>query len=84
MCRQFITKPTVDKMSENSKNTIFKKWFKFWRSVFIDYSEMLKDLRMVIKEKPAKTALLLTGFSFLAVCAKTNPNKASFKANHIE
>lgn len=84
VCRQFTRKATVDKMGENRKDTIFKKLFTFWRSVLIDYSEMLKDLRTDVKEKPARTALLLTGFSFFVLCAKTNPNKASFKANHIE
>lgn len=82
--RNFITSATVDKLGEKVKGTIFENWFKFWKNVFIDYREMLRDVHTGVKEKPAKTALLLTGFGFFAVCAKTNPNEGSFRACHIE
>lgn len=83
-CRNFITSATVDRVGEKVKGTIFENWFKFWKNVFIDYREMIKDVRTDVREKPAKTALLLTGFGFSALCAKTNPNEVSFRANYIE
>lgn len=83
-CRNFITSATVDKLAGKVKDTIFENWFKFWRNVFTDYKEMLKDVRTDLKEKPAKTTLLLTGLCFFVVSAKSNPNEANFRANHIQ
>lgn len=82
--RNLISSATVDRIGEKIKGTIFENWFKFWKNVFIDYREMLKDVRTDVKEKPLKTALLLTGFGFLGICSKLNPNEASFRANYVE
>lgn len=83
-CRNFITSATMDRLGEKAKGTIFENWFKFWKNVFIDYREMIKDVRVDMRQKPAKTALLLTGFGLLGICSKLNPNEASFRANYIE
>lgn len=82
--RTFVTVATADRIAEKVKGTILENWFKFWKNVFIDYREMIKDVRADIKQKPVKTALLLTGFGSLTLCSKLNPNEASFRANYIE
>lgn len=82
--RTFITSVTVEKIGEKVKGTIFENWFKFWKNVFIDYREMIKDVRADVKEKPVKATLLLTGFGFLGVCSKLNPSEASFRAYSME
>lgn len=82
--RTFITSDTLNKIGDKVKGTIFENWLKFWKNLFIDYREMLRDVRSDAKQKPVKTAFLLTSFAVLGGCAKCNPDKNSFRAKYIE
>lgn len=67
------------KFPEKFKGTIVEKWADYWKNLFIDYRQMLQDLRSDIQEEPLKALKWTTGFAITYALAKNNPNEMDFK-----
>ncbi|KAK9884474.1 hypothetical protein WA026_007317 [Henosepilachna vigintioctopunctata] len=76
--------PNIAAIEQKIKGTIWEKWLFYWKSVLRDYKDVAVGLKVEAKEKPKKAAGILTGFTFLAISAASNPNATSFRAKHIE
>lgn len=74
----------TSKLDEKVKGTFFENWLRFWKNVFIDYREVVTDVRKNIKQKPTKAFFIFSGFSFLSYCATHNPNEISFRNKCLE
>lgn len=67
------------KFPEKFKGTVVEKWADYWKNLFIDYRQMLQDLRSDIQEEPIKAAKWTTGIAITYALAKNNPNELDFK-----
>lgn len=67
------------KFPEKYKGTILEKWADYWKNLFIDYRQMLQDLRTDIQDDPRKTMKWLTILGASFALAKNNPNEIDFK-----
>lgn len=67
------------KFPEKFKSTIVEKWALYWKNLFIDYRQMLQDLRSDIQEEPLKALKWTTGLATTYALAKNNPNELDFK-----
>ncbi|XP_044756218.1 mitochondrial import inner membrane translocase subunit Tim29 [Coccinella septempunctata] len=82
----FIAKRVIDPavIQQKIKGTIVEKWMFYWKSVMRDYKDVVIGLKEEAKQKPKKAVAVITGFTFLGICAKTNPDLKSFRAKHIQ
>ncbi|XP_023937557.1 mitochondrial import inner membrane translocase subunit Tim29 [Bicyclus anynana] len=69
------------KFPEKFKGTIIEKWANYWKNLFIDYRQMLQDLRSDMQEDPKKALKWTAGIVTLGALAKNNPNELDFKDN---
>ncbi|XP_072938309.1 mitochondrial import inner membrane translocase subunit Tim29 [Epargyreus clarus] len=67
------------KFPEKFKGTILEKWANYWKNLFIDYKQMLQDLRTDIQDDPRKAFLWTTGLATTVILAKNNPTEIDFK-----
>lgn len=61
------------------KGTIFEKWANYWKNLFIDYRQMIQDLRTDIQDEPHKALKYTTGLITAYFFAQTNPSELDFK-----
>lgn len=66
------------------KGTIIEKWMFFWKGVIKDYKDVAIGLKEEAIQKPKKAAAVVSGMTFVGICAKTNPNLKSFRSKHIQ
>lgn len=71
--------PSQVKFPEKFKGTIIEKWANYWKNLFIDYRQMLQDLRTDIQDDPRKALIWTTGLATLYALSKNNPNETDFK-----
>lgn len=78
--KQVITsKPNIDiKFPNKLKGTILEKWTNYWKNLFIDYKQMLQDLRTDIQDNPKKAFKWTLSISTLYLLAKNNPSEIDF------
>lgn len=69
------------KFPEKFKGTILEKWADYWKNLFIDYRQMLQDLRTDIQDDPRKAIKWTTILTTSYLLAKNNPNEIDFKHN---
>ncbi|CAH2087514.1 unnamed protein product [Euphydryas editha] len=69
------------KLPEKFKGTIIERWASYWKNLFIDYRQMLQDLRTDIQEDPRKALIWTTGIVTLFALSKNNPNEIDFRDN---
>lgn len=67
------------KFPEKFKGTIVEKWADYWKNLFIDYRQMLQDLRADIQEDPKKAFKWGAGIASVVILARNNPNEFDFK-----
>ncbi|KAG7300172.1 hypothetical protein JYU34_015721 [Plutella xylostella] len=67
------------KFPERFKGTIVEKWADYWKNLFIDYRQMLQDLRTDIQDDPKKAFLWTTGLTTAFLLARNNPTERDFK-----
>ncbi|XP_049872180.1 mitochondrial import inner membrane translocase subunit Tim29 [Pectinophora gossypiella] len=63
------------------KGTIVEKWADYWKNLFIDYKQMLIDLRNDIQDEPKKAFKWTVGLGMLYLLGKNNPDELDFKDN---
>lgn len=73
--------PTKIKFPEKLKGTILERWADYWKNLFIDYRQMLQDLRSDVQEQPTKAFIWATGLTTLYGLVRNNPSEADFKDN---
>ncbi|XP_043524560.1 mitochondrial import inner membrane translocase subunit Tim29 [Frieseomelitta varia] len=82
---QVVLKPTANfKMSTITKTTLFQRWGKYWKNLYIDYKESALGAAKDCKEHPVRTSIY---FSLLASCVylhKHNPDECSFKEHLLQ
>ncbi|XP_047505718.1 mitochondrial import inner membrane translocase subunit Tim29 [Pieris napi] len=64
---------------EKLKGTIIEKLANYWKNLFIDYKQMLQDLRTDIQDDPRKALKWCTGLTTLYFLAKNNPTETDYK-----
>ncbi|PSN56227.1 hypothetical protein C0J52_00393 [Blattella germanica] len=64
---------------EKYKGTILEKWAKYWKNVYIDYKEVAVEIAETSRERPIRTAFILTGLGFFGYCIRTNPDEKIFR-----
>ncbi|XP_026750044.2 mitochondrial import inner membrane translocase subunit Tim29 [Galleria mellonella] len=69
------------KFPEKFKGTIVEKWADYWKNLFIDYRQMLQDLRTDIQDNPRKAFVWTICLSGIYALAKNNPSEIDFKEN---
>lgn len=69
------------KFPEKFKGTIIEKWADYWKNLFIDYRQMLQDLRSDIQEQPRKAFIWTSGLTAIYALARNNPSELDFKDN---
>lgn len=67
------------KFPERFKGTILEKWADYWKNLFIDYRQMLQDLRTDIQDDPRKAFKWTVGIATTAILARNNPSEFDFK-----
>ncbi|XP_028175423.1 mitochondrial import inner membrane translocase subunit Tim29 [Ostrinia furnacalis] len=67
------------KFPEKFKGTIIEKWADYWKNLFIDYRQMLQDLRTDIQDEPIKALKWTAGIATVVLLARNNPNEMDFK-----
>ncbi|XP_032514666.1 mitochondrial import inner membrane translocase subunit Tim29 [Danaus plexippus] len=67
------------KLPEKFKGTIVEKWTNYWKNLFIDYRQMLKDLRTDIQEEPKKALLWSTGIATAIALCRNNPDELDYR-----
>ncbi|KAI5651387.1 translocase of the inner mitochondrial membrane 29 domain-containing protein [Phthorimaea operculella] len=67
------------KFPQRFKGTIIEKWADYWKNMYIDYRQMLQDLRTDIQDDPRKAMLWATGLGTAYLLAKNNPNELDFR-----
>ncbi|XP_028031420.1 mitochondrial import inner membrane translocase subunit Tim29 isoform X2 [Bombyx mandarina] len=72
---------TKVKFPEKFKGTIIEKWADYWKNLFIDYRQMLQDLRSDIQDDPMKAMKWTTGIITFYVLSRNNPTECDFKDN---
>ncbi|CAK1580921.1 unnamed protein product [Parnassius mnemosyne] len=66
---------------EKLKGTLLEKWADYWKNLFIDYRQMLQDLRSDIQEEPKKAFVWATGLATIYALTRNNPNELDFRDN---
>lgn len=61
------------------KGTIIEKWANYWKNLFIDYRQMLQDLRTDIQDEPKKALMWTAGLTTVYAMCKNNPDEIDFK-----
>ncbi|XP_063627262.1 mitochondrial import inner membrane translocase subunit Tim29 [Cydia splendana] len=61
------------------KGTIVEKWADYWKNLFIDYRQMLQDLRTDIQDDPIKALKWTIGLTTVYALTKNNPDELDFK-----
>lgn len=64
---------------EKLKGTIVEKWATYWKNLFIDYHQMVQDLRNDIQEEPFKALKWTAGIAVCYALAKNNPNELDYR-----
>ncbi|XP_030023769.1 mitochondrial import inner membrane translocase subunit Tim29 [Manduca sexta] len=67
------------KFPEKFKGTILEKWADYWKNLFIDYRQMLQDLRSDVQDEPIKALKWTAGIITATALAKNNPTETDFK-----
>ncbi|CAB3244602.1 unnamed protein product [Arctia plantaginis] len=67
------------KFPQRFKGTIVEKWADYWKNLFIDYRQMLQDLRSDIQDNPTKAMKYTVGIMTVCCLMKKNPNEIDFK-----
>lgn len=67
--------------SEKVKTTLMKKFKDYWKNLYIDYQQMLKELRTDIQDEPQKAIKYTIGLGIAGLLIKNNPSEIDFKAN---
>lgn len=67
------------KFPEKFKGTIIEKWADYWKNLFIDYRQMVQDLRTDIQDDPIKAMKYTAGIVTLFALYKNNPNEIDFR-----
>lgn len=67
------------KFPKKFKGTILEKWADYWKNLFIDYRQMLQDLRTDIQDEPLKTLKWTAILGLSIVLAKNSPDELDFK-----
>ncbi|XP_075979880.1 mitochondrial import inner membrane translocase subunit Tim29 [Anticarsia gemmatalis] len=67
------------KFPEKFKGTIIEKWADYWKNLFIDYRQMLQDLRTDIQDDPVKAMKYTASIMALIGLYKNNPNEIDFR-----
>ncbi|XP_059061535.1 mitochondrial import inner membrane translocase subunit Tim29 [Achroia grisella] len=67
------------KFPEKFKGTIIEKWADYWKNLFIDYRQMIQDLRTDIQDDPRKAFIWTTSLFGIYALAKNNPSEIDFK-----
>lgn len=69
------------KFPEKLKGTILEKWADYWKNLFIDYRQMMQDLRSDIQDNPVKAMKWTAGIASMYALARNNPSEMDFKDN---
>lgn len=69
------------KFPEKLKGTVVEKWANYWKNLFIDYRQMLQDLRMDIQDDPQKAIKWAAGLTTLYALSRNNPSEIDFRDN---
>ncbi|XP_072391003.1 mitochondrial import inner membrane translocase subunit Tim29 [Diabrotica undecimpunctata] len=72
------------KFNNKIKGTILEKWIKYWKLLAGDYRDVALNLKTEMRQKPLKSAVYLSGLSFLAYCGTHNPDLRNFRAKYID
>ncbi|CAK1542148.1 unnamed protein product [Leptosia nina] len=64
---------------EKLKGTVIEKLAKFWKNLYIDYKQMLQDLRSDIQDDPKKAIIWCTSLATAYGLARNNPSEIDFK-----
>lgn len=64
---------------ERFKGTIIERFAVYWKNMFIDYRQMLQDLRTDMQEDPVKAFKWTTGIITAVLLARNNPTELDFK-----
>ncbi|XP_041980451.1 mitochondrial import inner membrane translocase subunit Tim29 [Aricia agestis] len=67
------------KLPDRFKGTIIETWAKYWKNLFIDYRQMLQDLRTDIQDDPRKALKWTTIIITVAALTKNTPNEFDFR-----
>lgn len=71
------------KFPQRFKGTIIEKWADYWKNLFIDYRQMVHDLRTDIQDDPKRALKWTAGILTLYYLYKNNPNEMDFK-DHLK
>lgn len=80
--RKLISK--ADHYNEKFKGTFLETWIKYWKNLYMDYRDVVVDVRQQTKEKPWKIAGYVTTLATLWIFAKNNPDEISFRDAVLE
>lgn len=67
------------KFPKKLKGTIVEKWADYWKNLFTDYKQMIKDLRSDAQDNPQKALKWTAGLTTIYLLARNNPNEIDFK-----
>lgn len=76
---QILTFAAKVKFPEKFKGTLIEKWANYWKNLFIDYRQMLQDLRTDIQDDPKKAMKYTIGILTMFTLLKKNPNEIDFR-----
>ncbi|XP_031346567.1 mitochondrial import inner membrane translocase subunit Tim29-like [Photinus pyralis] len=71
------------RVEAKSKGTMFEKWVTFWKSMYLDYKDLVYDIRNDVREEPIKAVCLASLFAAVTYCAKHNPNLVNYRASFV-
>ncbi|VVC95265.1 unnamed protein product [Leptidea sinapis] len=66
-------------LPEKLKGTIVEKWSNYWKNLFMDYTQMLQDLRTDMQDNPRKAFIWSSALAAAYVLAARNPSEIDFK-----
>uniref|UniRef100_R4G7T7 Mitochondrial import inner membrane translocase subunit Tim29 n=1 Tax=Rhodnius prolixus TaxID=13249 RepID=R4G7T7_RHOPR len=66
-------------MPEKFKGTFVEKWVTYWKDVYRDYLDVIKDSANEIKKSPWKGVALLSVFTSGTYLFTTNPDEKSYR-----
>ncbi|XP_058839185.1 mitochondrial import inner membrane translocase subunit Tim29-like [Topomyia yanbarensis] len=63
---------------EKYKGTIWEKWAKYWKNLFIDYKEVVIDTGRTMHQRPVRSGIYLTLLGSGYYCCANNPDESDF------
>ncbi|KAK5642079.1 hypothetical protein RI129_008246 [Pyrocoelia pectoralis] len=71
------------RVEAKAKGTMFEKWVISWKTMYLDYKDLLLDIKHDVREEPIKAVCWASLLAALSFCAKHNPNMISYRGSFI-